>query len=243
MLHTVGLILLTLALSADLTFEIPPTPVSVTIADQPVAIVLSGSVMSEGPALRLNLHADLGDFQQRLTAILHKELDKSDRCGERIALEDAQLLPAAPAGILTAHMHVEKWVCIKAFGKENAKRLLGGNGMVEMRLTPRIEGGSGVAMDAQVGRIEADGSLGEVLRSGALGDALKDRIREALLKSVRKAADMNSLLPEQAREYANIGSLAFTDRGSGRLGLDVEGTLQIPEDRLASVMEQFRHRK
>ena len=125
-------------------------------------------------------------------------------------------MPAAPAGQLTVQLHFEKWACFKAFGKENAKRLLGGNGTVQVILTPRVEEGSTVRLDAEIGDIEADGSLGEALRSGSLGDALRDKIREALLKAIRKAAYLEAVVPAQVRPFVTVQTVAFADGGSAR---------------------------
>jgi hypothetical protein len=229
-----------IAFSADLAFEIPPVPVSVDLAGQPVRLVVSGDIA--GPPYRLNLHADLADLQAHMTPLLQAELNKSDRCGERISVETATIVPAAPSARLTVQLHFEKWACIKAFGKENAKRLVGGNGVVETILTPRMEDGA-VRLDAAVGKIDADGSLGELLHSGSLGDALRDKIREALLKAIRKSTDLSVLVPEPARQYVNVQSISFSDREGGRLGLRVTAQLRTPDGQVAPLLDQFRNRK
>lgn len=239
-----------LAFGADFGMEIPPVSTSLDISGQAVAIVLSGDI-STAPAgsgeseqaFRLNLHADLADFQNHLTPILQADLNQSDKCGERISVENARLAPAAPAGRLTVQLHFEKWACFKAFGKENAKRLLGGNGSVEVLLTPRVEQGNSVHLDAEVGKIDADGSLGELLRSGSLGPALRDKIREALLKALRKSTDFDAVVPEQARPLVTVQSVAFADEGNGRLALSLEGRLSVPGANVSSLLEQFRNRK
>jgi hypothetical protein len=251
--HPAWIILVALpaaALSADFTFEIPPIPVSLSIAGQPVTLTISGNI--SGPpashgeseqSFHLNLRGDLSDFQNHLTPVLQAELNQSNRCGERISIEHAVLAPAAPAGRLTIQLHFEKWVCFKAFGKENAKRLLGGNGIVPVILTPRVEEGKTVRIDAEIGNIDADGSLGEVLRSGSVGDAMRDKIREALLKAIQKSADLEAVVPAQARSFVTIQSATFADGGSGRLALNLAGQLLVPGPQVASVLEQFRNRR
>jgi len=238
------------ALSTDFTFEIPPVPVSLNIAGQPVALTISGNI-SEAPSrggdgeqsFNLNLRADLADLQNHLTPLLQAQLNQSNRCGERISIEHATLSPAAPAGRLTVQLHFEKWACLKAFGKENAKRLLGGNGTVQVILTPRVEEGNTVRLDAEIGKIDADGSLGEVLRSGSVGATMRDKIREALLKAIRKSADLEAVVPSQARPFVTIQSAAFADEGSGRLALNLVGRLLLPEAQVSSVLEQFRNHR
>ncbi len=58
---------------------------------------------------------------------------------------------------------------MKALGKEIAKRVVGGNGTIPVKLTPAFErnteGNTEVKLEPEVGTIEADGSLGEMLRS------------------------------------------------------------------------------
>jgi hypothetical protein len=43
--------------------------------------------------LQLGLTADLSDLQQNMTGLLSSELDKDDRYGDRIAIENATLTP------------------------------------------------------------------------------------------------------------------------------------------------------
>jgi len=244
-----------LAFSADFAVEIPPVSTSLNISGQTVAIAISGDISAapgktgesksgeNDQAFRLNLRADLADFQGHLTPVLQAELNQSNKCGERISVENATLAPAAPAGRLTVQLHFEKWACIKAFGKENARRLVAGNGTVEVLLMPRIEQGNAVRLDADVGRIDADGSLGELLRSGSLGPALRDKIREALLKAIQKSADFNVVVPEQARPFVSLQSIAFADAGGGRLSLDLAGRFMAPGANVSSLLDQFRNRK
>jgi hypothetical protein len=178
-----------------------------------------------------------------MTPLMQAELNQSNHCGERISIENATLAPAAPTGRLTVQLHFEKWACFKAFGKENAKRLLGGNGTVEVILTPRVEEASAVRLDAEVGKIDADGSLGEVLRSGSMGAALRDKIREAVLKAIRKAADLEAVVPAQARPFVTIQSVAFADGGSGSLMLNLAGRLMVSGQQVSTVLEKFSNRK
>lgn len=229
------------AFGAALTFDIPPIRSSLDILGQPVAVTLSGSVSAEGeqqPGFRLR--ADLVDFQAHLTPLLQEQLNQSNHCGERISVEDATIIPAAPAARLTVRMHLEKWACIKAFGKENAKRLIGGDGTVSVLLTPVVDRSKGVRLDAEVGDIQADGSLGEALRSGSLGAALQDKIRDALAKSVRKAADPGALLPAQMQSFVRVESVAFGDAGDGRLLLNIAGALLAPPQQITGLLTQLR---
>ena len=184
--------------------------------------------------------ADLADFQTHLTPLLQAQLNQSNHCGERISVEEAALVPAAPAARLTVRMHLEKWACFKAFGKENAKRLLGGDGTVQVLLTPAIEEGNAVHLNAEIGEIQADGSLGEALRSGSLGAALRDKIRDSLVKAVRKAADPGAMLPAQIQPFVHIQSVAFGDAGNNRLLLNVGGGLLVPPQQVSDLIGKLR---
>jgi hypothetical protein len=235
------------AWSADPAFDIPPVPVSLNVGGQPVAIVVSGNVSGapEQP-LALNLQADLSELQSHMTPLLQTELNQSNRCGERISVEKATLVPAAPAGRMTVDLHFEKWACLKAFGKENAKRLLGGNGSVQVLLTPHVQDGGTlgqtVSLDAEIGNIDADGSLGELLHSD-YGAALRDKIRQALLKAIQKSASLEAVVPAQAQPFVTIQSVEFAERGTGILVLNLSGRLKVPGAQVAAVLEQFRSRR
>jgi hypothetical protein len=232
-----------LSYGADFSLEIPPVPLSADISGQPVTVLVSGRISggNAGQPLNLILHADLGDFQNHLTELLKAKLDQSNRCGERISLEKAVLDPAPPSADMTATLHFEKWACLKAFGKENAKRLVGGNGVIHVTLTPRVENGSAVRLDATVGAIDADGSLGELLRSGSLGDALRDRIRESLTTAIQKSSNLDGVLPAQVRPLVTMDSVKFGDLGRGRLGLYIDGSLTLSNEQARGLLEQFRN--
>ena len=238
------------AFCADFTFDIPAVPVSLNIAGQPVEIGITGTIFGSEPKrgeaeqpFNLSLRANLADFQNHLTPLLQAELNQSNRCGERIAVENATLVPVAPAGRLTVQLHFEKWACFKALGKENAKKLLAGDGTVQVLLTPRLEESNAIRLDAEVGKIDADGPLGDLLRAGSLGAALRDKIRESLLKAIEKSADLEVVVPAQARPFVAIQSIAFGDGGSGSLVLNLAGRLSIPPAQVSSILDQFRNRR
>jgi hypothetical protein len=234
---------------AELVLDIPPVPLTMTVAGQAVSIIVAGKISGAGGAgsqpLSLDLQADFTDLQSHMTPLLQVELNQSNRCGERISVEKATLVPAAPAGSMTVQLHFEKWVCIKAFGRENAKRLVGGDGSVQVLLTPVLgmdeSQNQTVRLEAEVGRIDADGSLGEVLQSN-YGTALRDKIREALLKAVQKSTNLETVLPEQARPFVTIQRVSFAEKGTGMLMLNVGGRIMVPPDKIASILGTFPQR-
>jgi hypothetical protein len=181
--------------SGDVALKIPPLKTSLNIQGQPVEITAWGTVSAAAPGnFQIAVTVDLGNFQENLTPVLAAQLNRSDRCAERLSVERAVLAPAAPSAVLTAYVHYERFTCVRAFGKEIVKRLVGGNGAVEVNLSPAV-GENRIVLTAEVRKIDADGSLGEVLRSGSLGDALRQKIAAAIESAVQKATDLKSTLP------------------------------------------------
>lgn len=201
------------------TLTIPPVRTSLTLEGQPVAVAIWGSV---SPA-HLSATVDLGDFQDHLTPILAAQLNRSDKCGERLSVENAVL---APPGLLTANVHFERFACAKALGKEITKRLVGGNAVVEVNLAPSVVENH-LAMTAEVRKIDADGSLGEALRSGSFGDSIRQKIAAGIESSIRKSADLKSALPAGMEQVVTLTAARFTEGGSGRLWLTLEGNLHL----------------
>jgi len=214
-----GLIFAVVCLAQTDTFKLPPLKSSLTLEGQPVAITFWGAVSPS----HLSATADLGDFQDHLTPILAAQLNRSDKCGERLTVEKAVL---APSGLLIANVHYERYACAKAFGKEINKRLVGGEAVVEVNLTPSVADNH-IAMEAEVRKIEADGSLGEALHSGSFGDSIRQKIAANIESSVRKSADLKSALPAGMESVLTLRTVRFADGGSGRLWLTIEGELHL----------------
>jgi hypothetical protein len=228
----------------DLVLTIPPVRTSMSVQNQPVAIIVSGSVSGStapNPApFRLSLTADLGDLQQNITTLLSSQLNRSEKCGDRLTIEHATLVPSAPAALLTANLHYEKWACAKVFGRDVVKRLAGGNGTVEVRLTPAVEANRTIRLQSEVGSIQADGSLGEALRSGSLGTMLQDKIRTTLAAAMEKA-NLESSIPPELRPVAAIQGAQFVN-GAGRLSLNLSGEVHASAQHLQSLIDQRKAR-
>jgi hypothetical protein len=181
------------ATGKSLTFKIPPVKIPLKIKDQQATIVASALItlvtQNHGlNILKLELTADLSDLQQNMTELLGSALDKDDRCGDRIDIQNATLTPLDPALLAVVQLHYERWVCVKLFGKQEDKRLIGGNAMIQMKLTPVVgEDKTELRLVPELGPVEADGSLGELLRSGTLGEILRDKIQSAILTALKKA--------------------------------------------------------
>ena len=137
------------AQTGEVILRIPPTAASFDAGGTPVNVTLSGSVSRvSAEVVRLTLTADLGEFQHNILPILRSQLNRSDRCGERLSVEQATIVPAAPDSVLNATVHYERWGCMKAFGKDVNRRLVGGNAGLSVKLTPSVEAN---ALSAQGG--------------------------------------------------------------------------------------------
>jgi hypothetical protein len=231
-----------------LTIKIPPTKIPLTVKDQPITITASGvvSMVTQDHDLAvftLELDADLSNLQQNITPLLSEQLDKDDRCGERLAIRHASLVPAPPASLTTVELHYERWGCVKVLGREQTKRLIGGNAVVQVKLTPAIDKQSAeLRLDPEVGEIQADGSLGELLRSGSLGEMLRERIRASILSALQKGTNLKATLPPAIQDYATLQKAQFRDQGSGQLLAVLAGEVRITKEQIQALSQQVKER-
>lgn len=225
------------ALAQDLTFSIPPVRTSITAGGQPLTIVSTGVISGNRQNVKIRLSTDLSDLQDHLTDLLGAQLNRSDRCGERLTVEHAAIAPAPPAAALTASVHYEKWTCIKALGKQVTKRIIGGNAIIPVKLTPLVSEDREVKLSGEVGQIQADGSLGEALRSGSFGETLEEKIRTSVLAALNKAASLHAALPEGLVGIAKIQRAVFGDSGAGHLSFELAGEVAVPFDQIQAVLE------
>jgi len=213
---------------AQTAIQIPPIKTSVTIENQPLQITISGtsSAISSG-VTALALTIDLGDLQEHLTSVLSAAVNRNDRCGERLSVERVSLAPDTPGGLLTANVNYERYACVKALGKQIVKRLVGGHGVIEVSLTPSVTDNN-ISLDAQVRKVDADGTLGDVLRSGDVGDSIREEIADSIESAIQKVTDLKATLPAAIENAAIIKSIQFADGGAGRLWLKLGGEVRLP---------------
>jgi len=228
--------------------KIPPVKIPVNVKDQRINLVASGLITLKTKAhgmngLKLELDADLSDLQANMTELLSEQLDKDDHCGDRITIQHATLTPADPAALTVVQFHYERWACAKVFGKQEAKRVVGGNAVMQLKLTPAVEENeTELRLIPEVGPIQADGSLGELLRSGALGDMLREKIRKAVLSAPQKGTDLSATLPPVAQGYAKVTNAQFRDEGSERLQVILEGEIQFTDQQIQELSKQVKER-
>jgi len=238
----------TCADSKNLSFKIPPVKIPLTVKDQTVTILAWAQISrvsssKEIQIFNLQLNADLGELQENLTALLSAQLDKDDRCGERIQIQQAALAPEYPASVATVQLHYERWACIKAFGKQQTKKLVAGNALIPLKLTPGVEqDNTELKLVPEVGTIQADGSLGELLRSGTVGVMIQEKIRSSILSALQKGTSLGATLPPAVQGYVRIENVAFKDAGSGRLQVELDGQVRITKEQVEKLTEQVKER-
>ena len=231
----------------DLTFNLPPATSSINIGGQPISIAASGAVSrtsaTDGNNLfNLQLVADLSDLQQNITSILRSQLAREPRCGERIEIQQATLIPLPPAGLVAVHLHLERWMCPPIPGRESPTELATGDVAFEVKLTPSVEPNSSLRLVSEIVRVDADGLLGELLR-GSLGDALRDRITASLLSAVQRGADLKATLPSAAQPFATIRKAQFQAAGVGQLNLVLDGQLPLSDEQTKQFAAQLKQQQ
>jgi hypothetical protein len=237
-----------LANGQDLTFNLPAVKSAATVGSQTVQVTVAGQLSqtaAEGSqrTFKLDLMADMSDLQQNITELLRAQLDKTNPCGERLAIRQAMLVPSAPASILTLQFHYERWTCVRISGQTTPSELAESDAAVEMKLT--------LAMDqppsqpnpmkvlAEFRRIDARGMLADSLRSGGLGDDLRDKVSQSVLSAARPGADLTTALPPAVRGSANLQNARFQDAGVGRLSVVLQGQVQISNEQANALASQL----
>src|SRR6202453_1456562 len=207
------------ATAQNAVFKIPPVKIPLEVKDQRITITASAilTLSSKDRNLRilnLQLTGDLSDLQHNLTSLLSAQLDKDDRCGERVAIQNATLTPAEPAAVAVVRLHVERWSCVKLLVKQKAQKLVGGDAQIPIKLTPAIEKDSTeLQLVPEVGEIQGDGSLGELLRCGELAETIREKIRSSILSALNKGTNLAATLPPAVQGYVTIQNAEFKDGG------------------------------
>jgi len=236
----------------DLAFNLPKVTNSIDVAGQPVSIPASGAVSRTSAEngrnlFSLKITADLSDVQQNITGILRSALNRSPRCGERIEIQQATLTPLAPASLVVARLHFERWVCSPGLtqqspGRESPMEVVAGDGTIEVKLTPSVEQRAGLGLVSEITRVEAGGFLRNMLRSGDLGDTLREQIAASLLSALQKGTDLKTTLPPAAQESATLQKAQFQDAGADQLNLVIEGQLQFSDEQTQQFAAQLKQR-
>jgi hypothetical protein len=233
------------AAGQDITFTLPPVTNSVQISGQSVSIPASGALLARpasesGHSLfNLKLVADLSDLQQNITAVLRPEITRSPRCGERIELRQATLTPLAPASLVVADLHFERWVCLPG---QSPVDVAEGDGTLEVKLTPSFEPNLRLKLTSEITHVQAEGFLREMLRSGDLGATLRDQITTVLVSALQEGVGPKSTLPPAAQDSVTLGKAQFEDTGAEQVALILDGQLQLSDEQTNLLSTQLKQR-
>jgi hypothetical protein len=239
---------ITVANGQDLAFTLPLASHPVSIANQTIAVPVSGElaqIAAQGGqrTFKLEMTANLTDLQQNITELLRTQLDTSDNCGQRIAIHQATLAPSAPTGLLVMKLHYERWTCSQMFGKQTSNELAEDDGTVEIKLTASVEkpgtSAGTLKITAAFGRIDATGMMGEALRSGSLGENLRNVAAQSVLTAAQTASDFKTTLPPAVQDSAALQSARFQDTGVGTLTLLLDGQLEISNEQADALANQL----
>ncbi len=250
------------AASHDVTFSLRPVTNSISVNGQTISIPATGAVSRTSAAspaatttgssagnsnnlFRLTLVADLADLQQNATVLLRSGF-RSSGCGERIEILDTTLTPLAPAAVVVAKVHFERWVC--APGQGGPMEVASGDASIDIKITPSLEAtvegstesGANVHLNSEITRVVAQGFLGNSLRSGDLGVTVREQIAETLLSTLRKCINLKGSLPPVAQGLATVQKARFQEAGPNELNLVLEGELQLSETQTQQFAAQIK---
>jgi hypothetical protein len=188
----------------------------------------------------LKFVADLSDVQQNATEILRSAFTRFPLCGERAELQQATLTPIAPASLVTATFHIERWICPP--GQQAPANVADGEATIEVKLTPSVAPDKGLSLSSEITRVEAEGFFRDLLQSGDLGVTLREQIAGALLSVLQKGADLKSTLPPVAQQSAILLKAQFQDDGADQMSLALDGQLQLSDQQTQQFAAQLKQR-
>jgi hypothetical protein len=225
----------------DGVFSTAPVRTSIKIEDQSVSLT-TRAVFSKPEApgdgsLRLILTSDMSDLQQKLTDILRAALNKSDACGEQIAVQSADLVPSAPTSLVRVQVHYERWACM---GRGNANEMVEGNGTMEVKLALSVSENGTLALVPTIGNVDAEGLVGELLRSGSVGEAVRDKIADSVLLAIVQGADYKAMLPPAAQGNVKLQQARFQGTGANILTIVMEGGIRVSPENMTLLLTQLK---
>ena len=228
----------------ELTLNLSPVESVINIEKRPIAITLAGTISKAAAEdhnrFNLELAADVSDLQQKIGGILEFKFDRSDPCGEQVAIQGAALTAQAPASLVATQLHLARWTCFGSLGQASPNELAEGNGTLELKFTPLVEQNRTLQLVSEVNRVNADGFVGEQLRSGSLGTALREEITRLLLSAMQTGDYFKAILPAVAQENAVIEKAEFREAGGVRVVLS--GTIQISDEQVKLMVNQLKDR-
>ena len=237
------------AANEEVTLDLPALSSPVGFRDQPITITTTGKIAkfaaSDGQnSFKVETVVDLTDLQQNMTSFLRTNLDKSDTCGERLAIRRATMNPAVPSSFVVVQLHFERWTCNRTPGQAagNQLELVEGDGSIALKLTPTIDKDGGMKLATDVTHTEGSGAVGEMIHSGSVGENLRENIAAAILAVIQKGIETKRMLPLAAQDHVLMKEAKFRDAGSGNLNIVVDGDLQISDDQFKLAAGQLKEK-
>jgi hypothetical protein len=237
----------------ETAFNLEPFTSALELGGQSISIPAAGAIAlppddSHSPipstgvsdTYSIRFVADLSDLQDNITAILRSALDQGGRCGSRVEIKEAILVPQPPAALVTTHLHYERWICPPGTGA--ATELADSDGSIELKLTPSLDAQGAVQLSSQNARVDAQGLLRDALLTGDLGDTMREQITASVLAALRKGAEVKNTLPPAALPLATIEQARFKDAGTGHLSLVLDGQLKLVGESTKEFAAQLKQR-
>lgn len=244
---------LPLAERHEVAFNLEPFTGSMELSGQAISIPAAGAIAlpavdagstsvagAASDTYSVRFVADLSDLQDNLTAILRSVLDQGGRCGQRVEIKEAILVPRPPTALVTTHLHYERWICPPGTG--TATELADSDGSFELKLTPALDAKGAVQLSPQTGQVKAEGLLRDALLTGNLGDVMREQITASVLAALQKGAEVKSTLPPAALPSATLQKARFKDAGTGHLSLVLDGQLRLAGESTKEFAAQLKQR-
>ncbi len=201
-----------IASDSELTFKLPKATNTIEVGGETISVptseVASRAAVENGKDIfTLKLVADLSEVQVNVTGILRSAVNRAPRCGERIEVQQARFTPLAPASLVVATLHFERWVCQPGAG---SMEVAGGDATFEVKLTPSVEGAttqpastqqaSSLQRSVQRGSIEkntVEKTLGETAGRVYLTSEITRVEAEGFLRDLLRSGDLGISLRDQ----------------------------------------------
>jgi hypothetical protein len=218
----------------EVAFTMPARKSSLTIGGQAIGLTTSAVVMRATGVdglYKVEATTDLSDLQDNFSAVLGAMIDRDERCGERIRVQQATLDPDIPLSKAMARLHYERWVCSAGYG--GTREVSEGNATVNMKLTAGLDTSGQVGISTTIEQVEADRFFEDLLKSGDLGAQLRAKTSAAVMAAL---ASVKTAVP--GAEGATARSVRFVSPREGELSVVVGGELRMSAEQ-AKEMERL----
>jgi len=232
----------------DLIFHLPEVTSAIEIGGESISIPAGGtatrtSVTDGRNVFNLRLVANLSDIQDNITDLLRSHLNRAPRCGDRVDVQRAQLLPRSADTVAVINLHHEHWLCSSSATLGGLEQLVASSdGVIEIQLRPSLGPDGRLALDSTMNSVEAQGAFRDSLVSGTLGAAIREQVTAVLLSAVQQNAVARAPLPAAAQDAVTIQNVQFRDDGADVLSLVLDGELRFSDEQTKLFVSQLKQR-